>query len=1319
VKILAIRGAGLASLSEPFEVSLDQGALAHAGVFAIVGPTGAGKSTLLDALFLALFGDTPRLTNQQRVRLPGRRSDGDKAEPLTTRDARGLARGDVSLAFAEVDFLGVDGQRYRARWEVRRKRGEGAFRKPVHALSMVSPIGTGDAQVHRIGGTKTEVLGHVVARLGLDFDQFRRSVVLAQGEIAAFLHAPDRDRAELLERITGTEIYGEISREIHLEAVRQRERSGLLVDQLAASSVMDASERRAAEQSLSTAHLNALQAEQARQTDESELARHQLTLDLARERDDAVAQVTAIDAALEERASDVRQVHTMRAVGQVLPVLRTSLRADEEVTTRRDACRAADQRTNDARLHLPSAQAERDAAQHARGEADAEQTRARASFTDAEQAHAAAQALETRAKETLAHGASLDQQRARAEAEQQVAATDQQAAERAITHWRAQLTRWPALDKVLAHALEPDDTLARAARVERERADLEVRADRASASGATLFAASERAERAVLDARERLDASSSRAARAQRQLEGALFLLEGASYQPEGNGSAASARGMIEGRPSRAYVRAPVASPLLARQPGGVAGLDAIETERGPSVVFEAERSFDLGALMKRCTSARRTAIEAQRRLSLARTQMEQLARAHVRRRAEQARDRIDRARFADELGRLQHELTEATAQGEHADRALEAALRASHAEELRAHLTLGEACEVCGATEHPRLRSDTTAATADTAADTGAAALRLQRDAARSQREVLASRHFALRSAFQLTFATGVEDTSDASHPQQSHAQGIAHLRAQQSEIDLALTAVDDAEREAREAQSRVRDEEAVSAGARESAAQAKSERRAYDADVSERSRKTTALAEEAASLGLAVLDECAEATGQSTQAFLRDAFASRSAATLASARLDLLDAQRERAGVRLLGLGAQIDAHREPMERARQACLRAAEAERSMLAARAFQHLRTEDLQRRDAALARASERRAVVMRAVDDAEAERARAEAALGDATDRAALAGRDLDEQVTRALRSPHWLALDRALDADGSDPRAHLLDVHLLDEARALSRCAPEALAERAAEIDAMEKARDQAAAVRDERERRLASHASSPERLGRPIETFDHASIEARVHALSIALEARRRSEVALRSELSRCEHLLERDAVARAAREEKAHAVSAAQEELAVWEDLLDALGSADGKKLRVHAQRLTLRALVHEASLHLQAIAPRYAIEVVEGGDLAIQVSDRALGGEVRALGALSGGETFLVSLALALALRGLTSEQVRIASLFIDEGFGSLDAQSLDVVLSALDALEATGRQVGIVSHVPEVKERFAARIEVVPQGGGKSVVRVTA
>jgi exonuclease SbcC len=166
--------------------------------------------------------------------------------------------------------------------------------------------------------------------------------------------------------------------------------------------------------------------------------------------------------------------------------------------------------------------------------------------------------------------------------------------------------------------------------------------------------------------------------------------------------------------------------------------------------------------------------------------------------------------------------------------------------------------------------------------------------------------------------------------------------------------------------------------------------------------------------------------------------------------------------------------------------------------------------------------------------------------------------------------------------------------------------------------------------------------------------------------------------------------------------------------------WARLSELIGSADGKKFRNYAQQFTLDVLLGYANRHLTQLARRYRLErVVHAGapSLALMVRDQDMGGEVRPVNSLSGGETFLVSLALALGLASLSSNRVKVESLFIDEGFGSLDSDTLGVAMNALDALQSQGRKVGVISHVQEMTERIAARIVVRPAGGGASAVSV--
>ena len=175
----------------------------------------------------------------------------------------------------------------------------------------------------------------------------------------------------------------------------------------------------------------------------------------------------------------------------------------------------------------------------------------------------------------------------------------------------------------------------------------------------------------------------------------------------------------------------------------------------------------------------------------------------------------------------------------------------------------------------------------------------------------------------------------------------------------------------------------------------------------------------------------------------------------------------------------------------------------------------------------------------------------------------------------------------------------------------------------------------------------------------------------------------------------------------------------LDARREKARVWGQLDELIGSADGAKFRRFAQSLTLNHLIQLANRHLADLHPRYELQRAPGGDLVLQVVDHNMADEVRGVHNLSGGERFLVSLALALGLASMASSRgVKVESLFIDEGFGALDSTSLAMAVSVLEQLQATGRRVGVISHVDELKERIAVKVEITPVGGGRSTVKVS-
>lgn len=180
--------------------------------------------------------------------------------------------------------------------------------------------------------------------------------------------------------------------------------------------------------------------------------------------------------------------------------------------------------------------------------------------------------------------------------------------------------------------------------------------------------------------------------------------------------------------------------------------------------------------------------------------------------------------------------------------------------------------------------------------------------------------------------------------------------------------------------------------------------------------------------------------------------------------------------------------------------------------------------------------------------------------------------------------------------------------------------------------------------------------------------------------------------------------------------ARDEQAEAGQALErqkEECRRWNNLHELIGSADGKKFRNFAQGLTFELMVAHANRTLQQMTDRYLLVRDVNEPLELNVLDNYQAGEVRSTKNLSGGESFIVSLALALGLSRMASQNVRVDSLFLDEGFGTLDEEALDVALTTLSGLQEDGKLIGVISHVQALKERIATRIQVRPLSGGRS------
>ena len=222
--------------------------------------------------------------------------------------------------------------------------------------------------------------------------------------------------------------------------------------------------------------------------------------------------------------------------------------------------------------------------------------------------------------------------------------------------------------------------------------------------------------------------------------------------------------------------------------------------------------------------------------------------------------------------------------------------------------------------------------------------------------------------------------------------------------------------------------------------------------------------------------------------------------------------------------------------------------------------------------------------------------------------------------------------------------------------------------------------------------------------------ETLDINSIDALIYKLTEQINSSNRR-------IGEIEKEFKTDAENTEQRRQKEMEIKKKRTEFELWDRLKNLFGDADGKKFRTIAQSYILRELLNKANHFLEQLSDRYELDC-QDDSLGILVRDMYLGGTIRPVNMVSGGESFVVSLALALGLSTISGNGFATDMLFIDEGFGTLDSNTLDVVMSTLERLRETGnRKVGIISHVDTLYERIPLKIVVERSAGNAAKVRM--
>lgn len=299
------------------------------------------------------------------------------------------------------------------------------------------------------------------------------------------------------------------------------------------------------------------------------------------------------------------------------------------------------------------------------------------------------------------------------------------------------------------------------------------------------------------------------------------------------------------------------------------------------------------------------------------------------------------------------------------------------------------------------------------------------------------------------------------------------------------------------------------------------------------------------------------------------------------------------------------------------------------------------------------------------------------------------------EEARSALERGEQELLARIVEAGIQSLDAARKDLKFLEEGELIRQ-------EESAAVRAIEEAESRAAAARESLEA-VRSERSMDGTLDEIIRQLDEAAkaaetIEHRVLETARLLEEQRRKEEEYREVLEAVEE------------QERVYAEVEAEEKL---------LRAQDGAEIRRRLQRLMLDKLVDQSNGHLELLSGRYLLRTIPDNGLAFQVEDQGLRRSRRSVKTLSGGEAFLVSLSLALALSDMAAAHRKIESLFLDEGFGALDEETLYRVMAALKTLRTNGKMVGVISHVKRLADEIPTQIRVERDPGGRSRLTVVA
>ena len=1213
MKILSLRFENLNSLKGHWFIDFSEEPFAGNGLFAITGPTGAGKTTILDAICLALYHQTPRLNIS------------DKNNQLMTRH--------TASCLTEVEFE-VKGKGYRAFWSQRRAKNspDGKLQPAKAELSTLAG---------EILAEKLQAVRQKTAQLtGLDFGRFTKSMMLSQGQFAAFLNASANDRAELLEELTGSDIYGDISKAVFQEAKASEQSLALLKAKLdgvellsdeqvqtlqAKQKVLVEQESSHAKQvdtltneiQIATQRATLLEKQQALSANQAELAAQQKT-----HQDELDAFDKAKPAiAIQEKFFSKQQIqHQYESLEQQISCTKTQLTV-------------ADQQLNE---QTTARNQWREQAGHQQAELKARNTKLTEQILPARQSlqHSQAlfdekQAIAEQKRVSLSNIASaIAKQQAELSSHQQTYQTivdylakNQyvQALPNYVGKWQSDFSHWQALNNDEQAAEQSIKTLA------------------------------------------------AQQANSQTEQQHCVQALAKHTTAKQG-----------------------LEKVLLEIQQQRAKYLQDIQIT-GASLANETELQTYLGQLQHHQQGLHELNLIAQQFAQTHQQLLEkQQTQAELNQTLKSQQTLLDEKRAEFKQAKHTLNLLEKVVSQQQTIKQLA---------DYRSDLQAGDACPLCGATDHPAIaeyQALTVSAEEAQLATQKPLVEQLTKqgielnEQVNHQQRLLADTEHQL-AAFEQQIASLNDQWQSTCQPLNIVAQAIwsidqidaeqANIQQQISQAMQCQSALMGIAEQESAQQKQLADVEQHIAQTMQQQAVLKEQLAHQQVEYGKLDKQRANASNQAQTIWQQITAQAAELQLSAPDVTQFANWLAQLTQQINEYQQQVKASEQAQADIQTLEK-ALISAQQQEVAEKQQLTelsqeTAALDKQVSQLQAQLITLLGDKTLEQEQQSIASAEEELAKRQQQVESAYNEAVSAQQHVQGQHQLLTQQQQDVQTQFTKAVEQ--WQS---ALDcSDFSDEAAFVAANMPAEDFARIS-----ALAE-----DIKAKAQQHAALAKEYQTQLAALPAQSDSNIS--------------LKELQAELTAQESALKATQTELAQLAFELTQDAKRR--QEQTSLMADIERQQLALNDisHLNGLIGSADGAKFRRFAQSLTLEYLVHLANKQLMRLHGRYQLARQANESLALEVVDTWQADLTRDTKTLSGGESFLVSLALALALSDLVSAKTQIDSLFLDEGFGTLDNDTLEVALDALDNLNAAGKMIGVISHIDTLKERIATQIKV--------------